>query len=257
MAQLQIQEVAADVFMARGIASNWTVVREGHDLTLIDAGYPKDLDHVLASVEHLGGRVEDLRGVLITHAHVDHVGSLPGLQALHRIPMLAHDRELPMLRGEVHEQASAGDVIRQCWRPRTARWALRIARAGGLSTIRLPQTRALTTGTPLDLPGAPIALAAAGHTSGHTVYHLPQAGIVLTGDALVTGHPITERLGPQLLPELFSHDPAATCATLDVLTDLDTEAVIPGHGPFWRGSLRAAVEQARAAAPTGFPDGRG
>lgn len=256
MAQLQIQEVAADVFLVRGIASNWTVVRQGDDLTLIDAGYPQDLDRLLASIEHLGGRIEDIRGVLITHAHVDHVGSLPGIQARHRIPMHAHDRELPMLRGEVHEQASAGDVARRCWRPRTARWALRVARAGGLSTIRLPQTRAVTTGTPLDLPGAPIALAATGHTSGHTVYHLPQAGLVITGDALVTGHQITDRRGPQLLPDFFSHDPVATRDALDVLADLDAEAMIPGHGPFWRGSVRAAVDQARAAAPAGSPVGR-
>ncbi|MDN5686614.1 MAG: MBL fold metallo-hydrolase, partial [Brachybacterium sp.] len=112
MAQPQIQEVAADVFLVRGIASNWTVVRQGDDVTLIDAGYPQDLDRLLGSIEHLGGRIEDIRGVLITHAHVDHVGSLPGIPARHRIPMHAHDRELPMLRGEVHEQASAGDVAR-------------------------------------------------------------------------------------------------------------------------------------------------
>ncbi|GAA1489009.1 MBL fold metallo-hydrolase [Brachybacterium sacelli] len=256
MAHRQIQEVASEVFMVEGIASNWTVVREGRDLTLIDAGYPKDLENVLSSLEHLGGRIEDVRGVLITHAHVDHVGSLPGIQAMHPIPMHAHDRELPMLRGEVHEQASARDVVRRCWRPRTARWAFTVARAGGLSTIHLPQARAVSTGTPLDLPGGPIALACSGHTSGHTVYHLPQAGVVVTGDALVTGHQTSARLGPQLIPEFFTHDPATARSTLDVLAELGADAVVPGHGPSWRGPVREAVDRARAAHPAGSPQRR-
>src|SRR5699024_6988472 len=128
MAQLRIQEIATDVFAVEGIASNWTLLREGRDLTLIDAGYPRDLDGVLASIGHLGRRLEDVRGVLITHAHVDHVGSLPALHALHPVPLHAHERELPMLRGRAHEQASPRDVLARCWRPRAARRTLRSAR---------------------------------------------------------------------------------------------------------------------------------
>lgn len=252
MGTMQVHAVADDVFMVSGIASNWTLVREGRDLTLIDAGYPKDLSAVIAAVEHIGGRIEDLRGALITHAHVDHVGSLPQLQEIHRFPLHAHERELPMLRGEAHEQATAADVLSQCWRPRTALWALTLLRAGALTTIRLPQTQAVETGTPLDLPGGPVALACPGHTSGHTIYHLPRAGIVLTGDALITGHPVTSHIGPQLLPALATHDPPGLYDTLGNIAEVDADTLIPGHGPVWRGRLQAAVDEARASAPTVF-----
>ncbi|MGP9844611.1 MBL fold metallo-hydrolase [Brachybacterium sp. 107] len=249
---MQIHAIADDVFMVSGIASNWTLVREGRDLTLIDAGYPKDLGAVIAAVEHIGNRVEDIRGALITHAHVDHVGALPQLQEIHRFPLHAHEHELPMLRGEAHEQATAADVLPQCWRPRTALWTLTLLRAGALSSIRLPQTQAVRTGTALDLPGAPVALACPGHTSGHTIYHLPRAGVVLTGDALITGHPVTSRVGPQLLPALTAHDPVGLYDTLGSIAQIDADTLVPGHGPVWRGRMRAAVAEARASAAPVF-----
>lgn len=245
---MKLHQATPDVFLVEGIASNWTLVRDGQDLTLIDAGYPKDLDGVVASVEQLGHRVQDIRGVLITHAHVDHVGAIPALRARHPIPAYAHSRELPMLRGERHEQATTWDVVSRCWRPRVARWAATIARAGAQTRIRLPETQSVEEGSALDLPGGPVPVPCAGHTSGHTAYLLPAAGVVVTGDALITGHPIAARSGPQLLPAFFSHEPAETYSTLDAIAGLDVDTLLPGHGVLWRGSVRDAVDEARASA---------
>jgi hypothetical protein len=43
----------------------------------------------------------------------------------------------------------------------------------------------------------------AGHTPGHTVYHLLEQGVIVSGDALVTGHPTLRTVGPQLLVRWF------------------------------------------------------
>jgi flavorubredoxin len=63
---------------------------------------------------------------------------------------------------------------------------------------------------------------------------------------LVTGHPVSTNRGPQLLPGLFNHDQAACVRSLSALGMLDTEVLLPGHGPVWRGPIRAATEQAQA-----------
>jgi glyoxylase-like metal-dependent hydrolase (beta-lactamase superfamily II) len=68
---------------------------------------------------------------------------------------------------------------------------------------------------------------------------------VLTGDALVTGHPTSARRGPQLLPAFFSHDTEQAVAALDDLARLDADVVLPGHGPAHRGPVRDAVARAR------------
>ncbi|WP_372346943.1 MBL fold metallo-hydrolase [Streptomyces sp. KL116D] len=42
---------------------------------------------------------------------------------------------------------------------------------------------------PLDRPRSPVPVHTPGHTRGHCAYHPPTAGILVTGDALVTAHP--------------------------------------------------------------------
>ncbi len=60
---------------------------------------------------------------------------------------------------------------------------------------------------------------------------LPQVGVVLTGDALVTGHPDRGPPRPPLLPGFSSSDPEQAVTALDALARLDADVVLPGHGP--------------------------
>ena len=85
-----------------------------------------------------------------------------------------------------------------------------------------------------------------GHTGGHCSYLVD--GVLVSGDALVTGHPLLPKSGPQLLPELFSHDQRGCIRSLAALALLDTEVLVPGHGDLWRGPIRVATQQATALA---------
>lgn len=42
---------------------------------LIDTGFPKDADAILQSIRGLGFKPEDVKMVLLSHAHIDHIGS--------------------------------------------------------------------------------------------------------------------------------------------------------------------------------------
>lgn len=48
-------------------------------LTLIDTGYPNKADTILAALSELGRAPGDLRHIVLTHAHIDHIGSLAAL----------------------------------------------------------------------------------------------------------------------------------------------------------------------------------
>jgi glyoxylase-like metal-dependent hydrolase (beta-lactamase superfamily II) len=103
----------------------------------------------------------------------------------------------------------------------------------------------------LDIPGHPVvAVHTPGHTSGHCALHLPDRGVLLAGDALMTEHALVSTPGPQLLPDFFHHDPEEARASLRRLAGLEAETVVPGHGPVFRGSPAAAVEAALAVTTT-------
>ena len=243
--QDDVVQVADGVFWVRGALVNWYLLEDGRDLTLVDAGYPGDADDVEASIALSGHRVEDVRAVLLTHAHADHLGAVPRLSARHGIPVHTDPVEVPHARREHLEQVTVPTVLAHAWRPRVAAWALRALRRGGTRDVRAPEVLPFPTGGALDLPGAPVPVPTHGHTSGHTAFSLPRTGVVLTGDALVTGHPTSARRGPQLLPGFFSSDPERARAALDHLAGLDADVVLPGHGAAHRGPVRDAVRRAR------------
>jgi glyoxylase-like metal-dependent hydrolase (beta-lactamase superfamily II) len=95
------------------------------------------------------------------------------------------------------------------------------------------------------LPGRPMAVPTPGHTGGHCSYIVD--GVLVSGDALVTGHPLAKRRGPQLLPKVFNHSEPDCVRSLAALAMLETDVLIPGHGDLWLGPIREAVRQATPA----------
>lgn len=241
-------QVTNTVHLARGGAVNWTVVADDTGVLLIDAGYPGDRQDVLASLRQLGRDAGDVRAILLTHAHIDHLGSAIWFANEYGTDVYCHAEEVGHAKREYLEQASVLDVALRIWRPRWAAWGLHVLRSGGLIRDGIPSTRPLTADVAAGLPGHPMAVFTPGHTSGHCSYVVD--GVLVSGDALITGHPLLRRGGPQLLPEVFSHSQQNSLRSLDALALLDTEVLLPGHGEVWHGPIREAAGRARALAVT-------
>jgi glyoxylase-like metal-dependent hydrolase (beta-lactamase superfamily II) len=245
MGGVLVSEAAPGVFLGRGTDVNWVLLREGSDLTLIDSGYPGDRDRVLASIAEVGGRPEDVRAVLLTHAHVDHMGAANYLHDRCGVPVYTDATEARHARREFLEQASPADVARNLWRPGVLPWLARVLRVGVTQQVSIPSAQPFPAEGALDLPGRPVPVPTRGHTSGHTAYHLPAAGVVVTGDELVTWHAVTRRRGPQVLPAFFSHGDPATA--IDALARLDADVILPGHGDVLQLPIAEAVRRARVS----------
>jgi len=219
---------------------NWTLVTDESGVMLIDAGFPGHRDDVLDSLRQLGFGVDDLRAILLTHAHIDHFGSAIWFAKTHGTPVYCHAAVVGHSKRAYLEQAGAADILPHIWQPRFLKWTVAISRKGGMVRDGIPTTQALTED--VSLPGQPMAIPTPGHTGGHCSFVVD--GVLVAGDALVTGHPLLTRVGPQLLPDLFNHDQEGCVRSLAALGMLDTEVLLPGHGPVWRGSIRDAAEQA-------------
>ena len=65
------------------IGRNIAAVEFGDDIVVIDCGFMfKDedtpgVDYILANTEYLEERKDKIRGIFITHGHLDHIGGLP------------------------------------------------------------------------------------------------------------------------------------------------------------------------------------
>jgi glyoxylase-like metal-dependent hydrolase (beta-lactamase superfamily II) len=239
-----VTAITAHVHFAYTELVNWTLVTDGNGVMLIDAGFPGQRDEVLGSLRQLGYGVDDLRAILLTHAHIDHFGSAIWFAETHGTPVYCHAAEVGHSKREYLEQAGAADILPHLWQPRFLKWTLAITRKGGMVRDGIPTTQALTEDVASTLPGTPMAIPTPGHTGGHCSFVVD--GVLVSGDALVTGHPLLTRNGPQLLPNLFNHDQEGCMRSLAALGLLDTDVMLPGHGPVWRGAIREAAEKASA-----------
>ncbi|WP_432167750.1 MBL fold metallo-hydrolase [Streptomyces sp. bgisy031] len=239
---------ATGVHLVHGSNTNWVILSEGDAVTLIDCGYPGDRQQVLDSLVAAGHSPEGLTAILLTHAHNDHLGSAEHLSRTFDVPVYAHAAEVPHARREFLHQVSLGRVLRNGWRPGVLPWAVHALRSGGTTDARVSRPRPFPAEGALDLPGRPVPVHTPGHTAGHCAYHLGGAGIVISGDGLVTGHPTSRARGPQLLPTMFDRDRVRTRDSLDVFEKLAGDMLLPGHGPLHHGAVSAAARTARERA---------
>ncbi|GGW82560.1 MBL fold metallo-hydrolase [Streptomyces caelestis] len=243
-----VHHVADGTYLVHGSNTNWVILAEGDAVTLVDTGYPGDREQLLASLAQVGSSPEAVAAVLITHAHNDHLGSAEYLRATYGTPVYLHEAEVPHARREFLHQVSVGTVLRNSWRPGVLPWVVHALRSGGTTHNPVTAPEPFPAAGALDLPGRPVPVHTPGHTDGHCAYHLPGTGVLVSGDALVSGHPTSRVEGPQLLPDMFHHERPRAVASLDLLAELDGELLLPGHGPVHRGSLKDAAHRARERA---------
>ena len=240
-----ITEPSPGVFFVEGPASNWVIVTDAGGYLLVDGGYPKDVDHVLASLRHLALAPAAAKAMLITHGHSDHTGSAGFFSRTFGTPVYCSTEEVSQLTGQVKHQVTLPVVLARIRDSKVGRWMVHAILAGGLKTNDVQAVRTFDEETLRSLPGAPVAVPLPGHTPGHTAYLFPAAAAIATGDALVTGHAISDHTGPQLLDPMFHHRVSEVLDSLEVLAGVTASIVLPGHGPVVRGAMADIVSAAR------------
>jgi glyoxylase-like metal-dependent hydrolase (beta-lactamase superfamily II) len=237
-----LEQVTDHVHVAKTELVNWTLVTGDDGVVLIDSGFPGQRTEVLASLADLGYEAADVRAILLTHAHIDHFGSAIWFAAECGTPVYCHADEVGHAKREYLEQAAPVDVAKHAWQPRWLKWSIDISRKGAFTHGGIPTTQALSGDVAAQLPGQPVSIPTPGHTGGHCSFIVD--GVLVSGDALVTGHPVSTRRGPQLLHRVFNHSQTDCERSLAALAMLETSVLVPGHGDVWRGPIRELAEQA-------------
>ncbi|WP_224402173.1 MBL fold metallo-hydrolase [Pseudonocardia sp. ICBG1034] len=112
-----VEQVDRGTFLVTGTDVNWVLLREGDALTLVDGGYPADVPAVEHSVATLGLHPRDVVAILVTHAHVDHLGAVNPFHDRYGTPVHLHPVEVAHARREHLEQLAPARVLAALWRP--------------------------------------------------------------------------------------------------------------------------------------------
>ncbi|HJT93525.1 MAG TPA: MBL fold metallo-hydrolase [Mycobacterium sp.] len=182
--------------------------RDGDSVTLIDTGSPGSGTDVLSVLPSLDR-------IVLTHGHVDHTGSAAELHDATGAPVFAGTGDAAVIRGEA---AMPAPVFEDWEKPIHERVSVDLPDVA--PPVRF--VHELHDGDVVDFGGGAEILAIPGHTEGSTAIHLPQHGVLFTGDTIAN-------VGAVMLGT-FNQDRARTVASFRRLAVLDVETACFGHG---------------------------
>ena len=220
--------IAPGVWRIPTLGRNWVnsfaFVDATGSVTLIDAGLRGATPRIVAALDEIGHRPEDVERIVVTHAHFDHVGHARRLRARTGASVHVHDDDAGFVR--------AG---RPPPRDRTSP----LARV--LSFVQRRQAScevdgSFTEGDVLPVAGGLRVLHTPGHSPGHCSFLHEPSGVLVTGDALMNFRARINYSFPVGCSDFkMSQD------TADRLGELDYEIAAFTHGPEIRTGARDAV----------------
>jgi glyoxylase-like metal-dependent hydrolase (beta-lactamase superfamily II) len=207
----------------------------GDGIVLVDTGMhePGSWAHLERALDQVGLRVEHVRLVVITHAHVDHCGQAPPIADRtgseiwihpnhgHYTADLDDPRRALLRRAEVARQSGVPEAPLRRWMERR-----RSQGTGQAGELRMD--RELVDGVTISTDlGDFVAVETPGHAPSHVCLHHAERRLLISGDHLLGRVSLYFDHG-------YTPDPVGEfLASLDRVEALDARLALSGHGrPF-------------------------
>ena len=102
------------------VGRNMVIFEYGKDIVIVDMGmqFPEEdmpgIDYIVPNANYLKGKEQNIRGVIFTHGHLDHIGAAPVLlKQLGYPPIIARDLTLALIKKKLEDSDPGGsDKIR-------------------------------------------------------------------------------------------------------------------------------------------------
>ncbi|GAB3571443.1 MBL fold metallo-hydrolase [Hymenobacter daeguensis] len=228
--QLRIQRFVNVYFVETGTPGEWV---------LVDTGVPGSKKTILEAADKLFYPGSHPEAIILTHGHLDHVGSAKELADHWNVPVIVHPLELPYVTGKAK------------YPPRDPTVGGSLAFLTRFFPTDLPNLEDRVQALDADDSSTPFLMAwrwfhTPGHAPGQLSFFREADRVLIGGDAFATcnhdsipdillGLPKISRCGTP-----FNYDWEAARKSVQTLADLAPKAIGCGHGPVITGPGAAA-----------------
>jgi glyoxylase-like metal-dependent hydrolase (beta-lactamase superfamily II) len=229
--EYRISEVVPGVIGidCRGIVWAYLLI-EPAGITLIDTGLGESGNHVLGAVTAAGRAPGDICEIVVTHCHVDHAGALAQLAAASGAAVVAHELDAPVIRGD---REVAPPAITEAERPYYERALAAVPQRADPAMVH----RTVAAGDDVGVGGCGRVIHVPGHTPGSIAIHVPDRGLLFTGDAAAC-------IDRTPIVGVFNIDREAARRSFIRLGSLDFNVACFGHGAPIVGEASARFREA-------------
>jgi glyoxylase-like metal-dependent hydrolase (beta-lactamase superfamily II) len=241
------RNVAPGVHRIEDAFTNWYLLEADDGVTIVDCGVPTSWESLQQALPELGRALADVRAVVLTHAHFDHVGFAERARRELGVPVYVHTDDVPLTKHPWRYDHERPRSIYLATQPQALPIVAALLRNRAFWPSPIGEVVRYGDEGALPVPGNPAIVPTPGHTLGHCALHLPDRDAVLAGDAIVMLDPYTGRRGPRLVARAATVDTERNLSSLDALAATGAGTVLTGHGEPWTGGAAAAVEEARRA----------
>lgn len=193
-------------------------IEDPDGLTIIDTALPFSPARIFKQIATLGYKPEDIKRILITHAHPDHVGGLRELQARTGAAVYISEGERAVVTDEVPVPIPPRDKMPLL---------LKIIRLPRTTFKPTPVARVLHDGDILDeVMGGLHVVATPGHAPGHTAFWQPEKRLLFCGDVMMA----LRRNRLQLPFRMATVDMDEDKRSIRRVADMNVRVLCLGHG---------------------------
>lgn len=220
---------------------NAYLIEDGGAITIVDAGAAGYWDALPRELAAMGRTLDDVKAVVLTHAHSDHIGFAERIRRERGVPVRVHADDVPLTKTPATPK----------WQGSLGFGALRfIAFAIGAGMLRPPppilEVETFADGEVIDVPGQPRVVHVPGHSPGSAALRCERLGAAFVGDAFVTLDVLSGATGPRISP--FNGDRAMAITSLARLESVTERLLLPGHGAPWSDGVGEALRLVRERA---------
>ena len=211
--------ILENVYLIPGVVANPYILVDADGLTIIDTGLPHSERKILATIAGLGFSAGDVKRIILTHADLDHVGSLSALHKLTGARTFASKIEAEAIAAGL----SSRPINRSGFSLRRLVFSLL---RPFMKATPFQVDEIVTDGQVLPALGGLEVIDTSGHTPGHISLFAPASGILFSGDSLVTDENGIHGSRPGL-----TWDDAKARQAENRQAALGARIVCSGHGP--------------------------